>query len=286
MGSRLQKEFRVFLLAVLAFACMGWLGWSVQANEWPQFRGPKRDGEAPGVMLPSAWPKTLKVRWEVRLGEGFSSPAVAGGRVFTISQEGSKEVVLCLDEATGKEQWRHDYVARYRSSWGNGPRATPTVDEGRVYTIGGTGEMYCLRVEDGQVLWHKSFKRAFNFRVPTYGYSPSPLVDGHRLFVHVGGRGGDSVVAMEKDTGKVIWKALSDPAGYASPMMVPASPSRGQRQLVVFTEAGLVSLHPDEGRLFWRYPWTTVYEQNIAQPVLDGDLLVITSLSGAALWDW
>jgi len=142
--------------------------------------------------------------------------------------------------------------------------------------------MYCLRVQDGQVLWHKSFKRAFNFRVPTYGYSPSPLVDGERIFVHVGGRGGDSVVAMEKDTGEVIWKALSDPAGYASPMMVPASPSRGQEQLIVFTEAGLVSLDPEDGRLFWRYPWTTVYEQNIAQPVLDGDLLVITSLSGAA----
>jgi len=264
------------VLLVLASAGLG------RAADWPQYRGPGRDGVAPEVRLPDAWPKKLQERWRIRLGEGFSSPAVAGGRAFVISQEGRDEVVRCLDAGTGREIWRHAYRAEFRSSWGDGPRATPTVAGDRVYTVGGTGEMYCLAAADGRVAWSKSFRRAFRFRVPTYGYSPSPLVDGERLLVHVGGRRRDSVVAMDKRTGKVIWKALSDPPGYASPMIVPASPSRGGRQLIVFTEHALVSLDPKGGELYWRYPWRTTYEQNIAQPVLHGDLLVITSLTGTA----
>jgi len=268
--------------AVLAVAA-ALVGLTAPAGDWPQFRGPNRDGAAPGAKLPEVWPKELRVRWRAPLGEGFSSPAVAAGKVFVISGEGNEEVARCLEAGSGRELWRRAYAARYRSSWGGGPRVTPTVDGDRVYTIGGTGEMHCLSTANGAPAWRIAFKEAFHFRVPTYGCASSPLVDGDRLLVHVGGTRGDSVVALDKRTGKVIWKALDDPPGYASPILVPASKVTGPRQLVVFSESGLASVDPGSGALFWRYPWTTSYEQNIATPILQGRLLLVTSLSGTAV---
>jgi outer membrane protein assembly factor BamB len=256
---------------------------ALSAADWPQFRGPTRDGVAPDVRLPATWPKELTKRWEAPLGEGFGSPAVAQGRVFVLAQEGRDEVAIALEAATGKTVWRHAWSARYSTGLaGTGPRATATVDGERVYTIGATGEMYCFAAADGKVLWQKSFRAAFRFRTPTYGFSSSPLVDGERVIVQPGARDGASVVALDKKTGDVAWTSQNDPPGYASPIIVPASPTRGPRQLVVFTELGLVSLNPDTGGFYWRYDWQTSYEQNVAQPMLDGDRLVITTLSGCA----
>jgi outer membrane protein assembly factor BamB len=236
------------------------------------------------VLLPRKWPAELATRWKVDLGEGCGSPAVVGARVFVLEQQGPREVVRCLDTAAGRSLWQHAYPARYHSGLARtGPRNTPAVDGKRVYTVGATGEMYCLNRDDGKVVWHVSFSKAFQFRRPAYGYSASPLIDGDRVIVQPGGRGGDSVVALDKRTGKVLWKSQSDGAGYASPMILPAAPARGPRQLVVFTREGVISLDPDGGALHWRLPWTTSYEQNIAQPMLGGvggDRLFVTSLTG------
>jgi len=272
---------RIVLLALGVSLLPGSDGGLCTGADWPRYRGPNGDGIAPDVKLPAVWPKSLKPRWAVSLGEGFSSPAVAKGRVFVLAQAGHEEEVRCLDARTGKHLWRRSYRARYVSGLaGNGPRATATVDGDRVYTVGAAGDMRCLSVTDGAVLWQASFKAAFRFRRPTYGLSPSPLIDGERVIVHTGARDGASVVALNKRTGTVIWSSQSDPAGYASPMIVAASETRGPRQLIVFTRHALISLNPDTGALHWRYPWRTSYEQNIAQPMLEGDLLTITSLTG------
>ncbi len=296
----MRKAMLLTVAAAGAAVCLLWaLGGGAEApnypaadggGNWPGFRGPARDGVAPGVKLPGKWPDALRIVWKAPLGEGFSSPAVIGGprggldggRVFVLAQDGEEEAALCLDAASGKQLWRQGWRARFRSSYGGGPRATPAVDGDRVLFVGGTGEMACLATADGKVLWRRSFSRDFNFRTPIYGLSPSPLIDGGRVFVHVGGKRGHSVVALDRADGKLIWHSQDDPPGYASPMIVPASPTRRLRQLVVFTELGLISLDPDDGDLYWRFDWTTSYEQNVAQPMLDGDRLVITTLTGCA----
>jgi outer membrane protein assembly factor BamB len=273
------------------------------ADDWPQWLGPQRDGvwREQGLLdkFPAGGPR---VRWRTPIGEGYSGPAVSGGRVYITDfqrAQGSpnpksgfdraaipgKERVLCLDEATGKVLWERSYESVYQVSYASGPRTTPVVSGGKVYTLGTMGDLLCLDALDGKVIWQKKLMDEYKMSVPLWGFSGHPLIDGERLICLVGGQG-SVAVAFHKDTGKEIWRALSaKEPGYCPPMIYEAS---GKRQLIIWHPESINSLNPETGAVYWSQPFgsqpvkgkgKTMLKAalSIPTPRLDGDLLFVTA---------
>jgi outer membrane protein assembly factor BamB len=248
-------------------------------SDWPQWRGPNRDGVSTETGFSTDWPKSgPKKLWSQPAGNGFSSLAVADGRVVTMLQDGADEAVACWEADSGKELWRFRYPCRYVNSFGSGPRATPTIAGELVYTVGGTGIMHCLKMQPasavGEAVWRKDLLDEFTASNLEWGVSFSPLVEGDLVYTNPGGGNGNSLAAFDKRTGELKWKALDDAAGYSSPLAVTIG---GKRQVLFFTGAGLVSVAPDNGRLYWRFPWTTPHGCNIATPIVVQDYVFIST---------
>jgi outer membrane protein assembly factor BamB len=233
---------------------------------WPQWRGPRRDGVAFSADFLTDWPADCPARlWQVDGAEGYSSFAVVDGRAYTMLREGGQEVVLCLDAADGKEVWRFPYDCRYSSGYGSGPRSTPSVDGGRVYTVGATGVFHCLDAARGEKLWRHDLLSEFNAPPQQWGIAFSPLVEGDLVYTTPGGPNGNSLAAFDKKTGALVWKALDDAGGYSSPIGMTVD---GVRQIVYFTGDAAVGVAPDTGALYWRYPWPTDFKVNAATPII------------------
>jgi hypothetical protein len=247
-------------------------------GEWPQWRGPRRDGVSAETGWLKDWPpQGPKVLWQVEGGDGYSALAVAGGRVYTLVREKperEQEAVLCLDAESGAEKWRYAYPCSYRHRWGNGPRSTPAVDGPYVYTVGATGIFHCLEAATGRVVWSHDLLKEFEAPNLQWGTAFSPLVEGDLVFTMSGGPDGNSLAAFDKRSGGLKWKALDDPAGYSSPIAVTAA---GVRQVVFFTGKNLVGVSPQDGKLYWSYPWETKDGVNAATPISWGDYLFISS---------
>jgi outer membrane protein assembly factor BamB len=248
-------------------------------GEWPQWRGPCRDGCSAETGLLHAWPEGgPHIIWKRPLGRGFSSVAVVGGRLFTMEQETADssdcEAVVCLDAATGNELWRFHYPNHYEERFGSGPRSTPVVDDGLVYCVGPTGIFHCLKADTGKAVWRHDLVEEFCARPSQYGVSFSPLIEGDLVYVTPGGPDDNLVVAFDKRRGTLVWKALDDPMGYSSPIAVTAA---GVRQLLVLTNTALVSLCPRNGTTCWRHPWDAAGGFNIATPVAFGNYVFISS---------
>jgi len=234
-------------------------------GDWPQWRGPRRDGVSTETGLDFNWPEEgPRKRWEASASEGFSSFAVAAGRVYTILQEGENEAVVCWDADSGREQWRFRYPAHFANSFGSGPRSTPTVDGDRVYTVGGTGIFHCLNAATGEKKWEHDLLQEFGAQNLSWGVAFSPLVEGNLVLTNPGGHGGKSIVAFDKISGSVVWQAYDDTASYSSPIAVEAA---GQRQLIFFTDRGVVGLTPADGKVLWNYPWKNSTNVNAATPI-------------------
>ncbi len=210
------------------------------ADDWPGWGGPNRDlvWREKGIVekLPTDQNGFLPRVWSTPIAEGYSGPAVADGRVYITDRQHEKqnERVLCLDAVTGKILWIHEYrPSRYSISYPAGPRSTPEIHEGRVYTIGAMGQMFCLDAKTGKQLWSKDFVKDFNTRLPIWGMVPSPLLDGDQLITLVGGENA-LVVSLDKVTGRENWRALDDPeVGYSPPVIFTI---HGIRHLVVFEQ--------------------------------------------------
>ena len=265
---------------------------AAQADDWPQWLGPQRDGvwRETGIMerFPANGPV---VRWRAPLGGGYAGPAVAGGRVFVTDRvlpEGAsnpdnpfkrddvagRERVLCFNEADGRLLWTHEYECTYTISYPAGPRTTPVVADGRVWTLGAEGHLFCFDAASGKVIWSRQLKNDFGIRAPVWGFAGHPLLDGQRLICLVGGDG-STVVAFDKDSGREIWRALSaKEPGYSPPMICEAG---GRRQLIVWHPESLNSLDPETGRLYWSEPFAVRVGLSLATPRKLGDLLFITS---------
>jgi outer membrane protein assembly factor BamB len=251
-------------------------GMTVSAADWPQWLGPDRNGSSTEKVAP--WKGEPKVVWRHPVGEGHSSPVVARDRVFlhTKVKDKDAEEVLALDARTGKPLWQASYErGRFSSIFGNGPRATPAVSGGRVYTLGVTGVLSCFEAEAGKPLWQADTLKQFNAPNLTFGVSCSPLVEGDEVLVNVGGKGA-SVVAFHKDKGDVVWTCLDDPASYSSPV---AFGQGKDRQVVFLTQQGLVSLNPADGGVFWKFPLVDKLSESSTTPVRVGDLLVGSSVT-------
>ena len=258
-----MKKVTVFLV-VSALLCGAVL--TASATEWPQWRGPNRDGVSDEVGLLKEWPANgPKVLWKIPLGEGFSGISVSQGRVYTMFSKGNDEFIVCLDATDGREIWRFRSDKNYHEGQGgNGPRATPTIDGDLLFTISAHGKLYALDAASGQEIWSHDLQRKFGSKMPRWGFSTSPLVDGELLLVEVGGKGEKSIVAFNKNSGDVIWSSHKDKLGYSSPIAITV---KGVRQIICFTGTQLVSLSPTDGTIYWQYPWKTGYDVNAATPV-------------------
>jgi outer membrane protein assembly factor BamB len=253
-------------------------------EDWPNWRGPFHDGIARAAGLRQAWPaEGPPVLWQADLTGGYSSLAVARGRLFTQSKDGGEEIILAFDAATGRKLWEYRYSCDYGrhptldKRFISGPRATPAVDGGRVYAIGTTGRLHCLDVGTGKLVWGRDLLKLAGRDCPDEGYCASPLIVGDRLFVHPGGPAGRSVAALDKRSGDVLWTALDDPIGYATPVPITF---RGRPQVVYFTGLGVVGVSPERGQALWRYEWRTHADINAATPVYAAGRLFLSSNYG------
>lgn len=271
---------------------------SARADDWPQWLGPERDGvwREKGIVdkFPPSGPKA---RWRAAVGAGYSGPAVAGGRVyltdrvlrqgqaapttgFTKDKFAGMERVLCFDEKTGAQIWKHEYDCRYEVSYPLGPRATPVVHEGKVYALGTMGDLKCFDAATGSLVWEKNFVRDYDARVPQWGFSANPLIDGDRLIVLCGGKG-TVALALHKDTGKELWRALSaSEPGYCPPVIFTIGQTR---QLIIWHPESINSLKPETGELLWSQPFKIKAGLSIPTPRLSGDQLFITSFYNGAI---
>ena len=245
------------------------------AADWPQFLGPTRDGVSPEKVAP--WAGPLKPAWKVPVGEAHSSPVVAGGLVYAFYQPTGKDAdaLAAFDADTGERKWEKSYDRpAFKPLFGNGPRGTPVVANGKVFTLGGTGVLAAWDAKSGELLWKVDALKEFKAKNLFFGTSTSPLVEGDKVLVNVGGKGA-GVVAFNAADGKPAWQATDDPASYASPIAVGEG---ADRQFVFLTGANLLGLTP-KGEKAWSFPFTALVGagrliESSTTPLKAGDLIV------------
>ena len=237
-------------------------------RHWTSFRGTNRDGRYVERAVKTAWPaEGPPLLWKQPVGGGYASFSIADGVAYTIEQRRGQEVVAAYRVTTGRELWTNKWNAEFNpgDSTGNGPRATPTWDEGRVYALGGTGEFRCLDAKTGRVIWSKNILSDNGASNLQWGMAASPLVVDDKVVVLAGGPGNKSVVAYNKLTGERVWGSMSDPASYTSPMLVNLA---GRRQILVVTGKSVAGLDPNDGAVLWSHPWPTSMGINASQPIV------------------
>ena len=265
------SRLAVLLLASLASAAL--------AADWPQILGPQRNGSTTGEGLATDWPKEgPRVLWQRKVGNGFSGPVAAQGRLILFHREGNEEIVECLNATDGKTHWRNMYPTAYRDDFGfdPGPRATPTIADGRVFTFGAEGRLVCEALADGKQLWSVDGKQDFSARKGFFGLACSPLVEGRAVIVNLGGRDGAGVVAFDKDTGKVLWKAVDDEPSYSSPV---AATLGGERLVLACTRSHFVGLDPATGKVRFQAGFRPPVQASVtgASPLVMGDRVFISA---------
>ena len=267
------------------------------ADDWPQWLGPNRDSIWAEGGIIDKFPEDLKSieLWRKPIGYGYAGPAVGDGRVFVMDYQKSggtlannpgnrdklegQERVLCYDAKTGQVLWTHAYDRIYSLSYAGGPRCTPAVSGDHVYALGAEGDLWCLAVADGKVVWHKDLQTEYKTRTGMWGFCGHPLIDGDTLYCLVGGEG-SVAVAFDKMTGKEKWRALSaSEPGYCPPVMIE---HEGSKQLLIWHPEALNSLDPDTGRILWWIPVKSAYNMSCASPRKLGDRLFLSGIGGLA----
>jgi len=282
MSMAIQIGARWLLLASLTGADGSAAG---RFGYWPQFRGPNRDGVSSDRGLLAKWPEGgPRVEWKSgELGEGYSSVALAGDRIYILGASGEEESIHALNAADGRKVWSKRIGSPFRNKWGDGPRSTPVVAGERVYVLGSRGDLCCFAAADGKPLWNVNVLEKFSGRNIKWGISESPLVDGDRVICNTGGRGG-SVVAFDAQTGSVAWRSvgLDEGCAYASAVTVDVG---GVRQYVHFLAGAAVGIRAVDGKPLWRYEKVANDTANCSNPVISGDLVFLSSAydTGSAL---
>jgi outer membrane protein assembly factor BamB len=243
--------------------------------DWPQWRGPNRDGISKETGLLKEWPaQGPPLVWKAAgAGRGYSSFSIANGRLYTLGLRGDREFVIAFDLANGKEVWATPHGSAFRNDRGDGPRGTPTIDGDHLYALGGNGDLSCLDARTGKIVWTKNVLREFGASNIGWGISESPLVLGNKVMVNAGGQNA-SIVALNKDNGAVIWKSQSDEAGYSSAIPVQVN---GGTQVVFFTAKRALGLDVNDGRLLWEYGKPANNVANVATPIARGNRVFISS---------
>jgi outer membrane protein assembly factor BamB len=255
---------------------------AVLADDWPQWRGAHRDEISREKGLLKSWPEGgPKLLWTyTEAGNGYSSPAIVGSRLYTMGTEGGSDVILALDTTTGRKVWSSKLGTLFRQNKGNGPRGTPTVDGDALYALGGQGELVCVATADGKKRWAVNLKSDLGGQMMSgWGYSESPLIDGDKLICTPGGNDG-TLAALDKSNGKVLWRSegLTDKAGYSSPIAVDFG---GTRMYVQTTNKGVAGVDAKDGKLLWRYEQRFYRTAVIPTPIFHDGYVYITSGYGA-----
>lgn len=280
-GARIRRITLPALASLMILAMSSGLAVrSARAGDWPQWRGPARDGVAVGESLPDALPGKLNRIWKVEVGEGHSSPVVVGNRVYLMARRGDDEYVLGLNASDGSEVWAHHYAAPYKMNMaarghGKGPKATVTVNDGRVYALGIAGALTCLDAATGEVVWEKRYGEEFGETSPDFGVASSILVAGEFAIAHVGGEKRGALIAYDKASGAEAWRADDDGPAYGSPVAVGAGDAA---QIVTFARESLEGVRGVDGEKLWSLKFKTSYTQNIVTPLVIDELLIYSGL--------
>ena len=277
MDAAFEMKTSISLLAGLVIFGSGAAG-----QDWPQFRGPNRDGIVPGRETVAAFPPDgPELVWEMAVGAGFSAPVVALGQLVIFHRRGDQEVVEALRATDGASVWRFSYETRYRDDFGfdAGPRATPVIANGRVFTFGAQGVLHCLDFESGRKLWAVDTHREFGVRKGFFGAASTPLVLDGRVLANVGGEDGAGIVAFDAATGETLWTATDHAASYSSPI---AAPLDGKTTAVFFTREGLAAVDPLTGEVFYERRWRSRSNAsvNAATPIAMGDVVFLSASYG------
>lgn len=283
-GGRIHYEHSITMKNLLSAALLAILTLNATASDWPQWRGPERNGHAAGSFALEKLPADLRPVWKIAVGGGHSGPIVAKGVVIYLDENGTREVAHALDAATGKERWKVDYAPRFQDEWGAGPRSTPICDGDRLYVQSCTGEFRCLAIQDGKTIWQTSFEKDFGVKflgnkanegtATRRGNNGSGVIDANRIIVPVGSTEGASLVCFDKLNGRVLWRSGDDEAAYSSFMMATLS---GVRQVVALTAEALLGAEVETGKILWRVPLKTNAKRHAASPVVFGDQVCVNS---------
>ncbi len=277
----LHAAHRLFPFLLILVSCSVVFG-----EDWPQWRGPRRDGtwNETGLVEKFASDK-LEPKWRVEIGPGYTGPTVAQGKVYVMDRQtkpSEVERVLCFDEASGKPLWSHSYPAKYgRVGYPAGPRACVTIHDGRAYSLGATGHLCCFETTEGKLLWEKSLDETYKISMPIWGISASPLIVDNVIVLHIGGTGGACVVALDRLTGDEKWKALDERGQYSAPILV----MQGSTPVIIcWTGDSVAGLAPADGKVLWRQEWTPKNMPiGVASPVVEKDQVFFTSFYDGSL---
>ncbi len=248
--------------------------------DWPQWRGPNRDGVLVGFTAPRQWPEKLTRQWQVTVGTGHACPVVQAGRVYQFTRVGADEVARCLELNSGQQIWRRNYPAPYTMNSaakraGKGPKSTPVVSSGKLFTLGISGTLSCFDIGTGDLKWRRAFAGEYAKTSPLYGTAMSPVVEGGLVIAHVGGHDDGALTAFDAETGAVRWRWDADGPAYTSPLVVTLG---GVRQMVTESQNHRIGVAFDTGELLWRLPFTTPWDQNIVTPLAHNDTLIFSGL--------
>lgn len=276
-GSRTETFVAICFISLILFCSIS------PAEDWPNWRGPRHDGTWSAPDFPQDWkPDQTQLRWKKTIGGGYGGIAVVGDRLYFMDRlkpaEGKdksteRERILCYRASDGEFIWQHEYPVEYGTlGYGNGPRSTPTVADGRVYAFGALGHTFCLDAQTGNVLWSKDPQADFEVQLPEWGLAASPLLYRDLVIVHPGGKNGRCYVALERETGRERWSAGDDPGGYATPI-IAETPSGVQ--MIGWTPEHIVGFNPDSGELLWKIPYKVQYGVSIATPYYHDGIVVV-----------
>jgi len=255
------------------------------SQDWPDWRGVNRDGiwTETGIVKKFDSGKITQ-KWSVPVGSGYSGPTVSKGKVYLadlIKNPSQTEGVLCFDEKSGKKIWEFRYPCEYTGvGYPAGPRASVVINNGKAYSLGTMGNLFCFDAEKGNVIWQKDLNREYEIIMPTWGISATPLITGDKVILQISGSNNACVIALDKNTGKEIWRNLEDIAAYSAPILIEKN---GKKVVVVWTEDSLAGLNPETGEVFWRFPWKTGSGMSIATPVLYNDYIFVSAFYSGSL---
>lgn len=278
-------RIRIYLVITVLWA----LGSVARSEDWPQWRGPDRDGvwrveNAESIVdeLPSG---QLPLAWSVDIGAGYCGPTVADGRVYVMDRQTDggqqTERVLCFNSSTGEQHWVHEYDAPYTVSYTAGPRASVTIDDGRAFAVGAMGHFHCFDATTGDVIWKRDLLTDYDIKMPIWGIAASPLIHGDKVIQQVAGADGACFVAFDKSTGQEVWRALDEVAGYSSPVIIRQA---GQDVLVCWSGESLSGLNPDTGAVHWSHTMKpSRMPIGIGTPAIDGEFIFVSSFYDGSL---
>jgi outer membrane protein assembly factor BamB len=279
ISKAIMRHSRTWALGLLVLALSVACGNA--AEQWPQWRGAKRDGQVATFSVPTTWPKELVKLWQINVGLGHSSPVVSGDRVYVFSRQDDNEVLSCFHLADGKQHWQQTYPAPYQvhpaaSAHGKGPKSTPVISGSRIVTFGIGGILTCWDVKTGKRIWRRDFAKQFEKTSPLYGVAMSPIIEEEKCIVHVGGHDKGALMALNVRTGETIWSATDDGPGYSSPVIATIAEVR---QVITQSQKGCLGVDLDDGKLLWRIPFTTEYDQNSITPLVHEGSVILSGIN-------